>query len=110
MTQAIELTEADIKTRKQIRFMKDRVKVFAVRLRDFKLCRKTKNPHTELLDKYGIDNQPLAQALVMDRRRGATAALIVYGELRGKPHPVQNPERWTFAVEQTKEFLEKQEL
>lgn len=102
------MTEADVKIREQIQFMKKMVKMDAESLRELKRCRKTKNPApAALIEKHECKDPARAAWKVYQWRHLATANLIVYGELRGKPHPVNEPERWAARVEEVETALKK---
>lgn len=94
-------TAIDPKTREMIWILKHQIKQGADELRRLKLCRKTRN---ELPDRKAVmsklnvthaDDLPWA---VQCRKVEMTARHILYGRLRGKAHPVVEPEQYAFEV------------
>ena len=103
MTQTAEPALPDPKTMEVIRCTKDTIKGFAEYIRELKRCRKTKHPAPdELMEKHQCGSPQVAARKAKNLRNLVTAHLIVYGELRGKPHPVRDPDRWKTAVERIK--------
>jgi hypothetical protein len=96
----------DPAVRKKIHETKTLVKKDAEELHLLKLCRKTKNnvhPAREaLMGRFQCRTSADVQTEIVARRYIATARLIMYGKLRGKPHIVRNPERYALTVEAMK--------
>jgi hypothetical protein len=98
--------EIDPAVREAIRATKKKVKQEAEYLRLLKMCRKTgdgKHPARDaLMAKFHCKTSADVQVEIAASRYVATARLIMYGELRGKPHTVRNPEQYAHTVESMK--------
>ena len=102
--------------RAQIRELKALIKLQAVALHGLKRCRRTVHGvpvnKAELLKKYLGKEQGDEQAEswhlpheIARRRQEVTVAHILYGELRGKPHGLREPERFGKKVEELRAIL-----
>lgn len=103
-----QTTIIDPKTHEAIKTLKKEIKQIAVDLRQLKLCRKTKNPvpnRDATLQRLGVqfvDDLPL---IIQAKKEEVTGLHLLYGELRGKPHPVADPDRYAYVVASTKKRL-----